>query len=123
MDRNETPTVISLWNQGKKRGYARHSLVEMLKQNQYVPLRASVQVLQVFAGTQSMPGTSRSWVRDLPKGDIVRYCAELSTFVEEQHAELLDRIDEGGKLKGELRDDVEACLKAFSEIFVPTSAS
>jgi len=95
-------------------------LTEMLKQGQYVPQRVAMQVLQIYAGTQNMPGERKSWVRDIPVGDMQRYCNELEAFAKAKHVDTLDKIEKVGELNDEVTKDVEKCLKSFADAFTPT---
>ncbi|MBI3179090.1 MAG: F0F1 ATP synthase subunit alpha, partial [Deltaproteobacteria bacterium] len=95
-------------------------LTEMLKQGQYAPQRVGFQVVQLFAGTQSMPGEKKTWVRDVPVADIQRYCAELETFLSAKHPQLLDKIEQTGDLGDEVRKEIEQALRAFQDHFQPT---
>ena len=95
-------------------------LTEMLKQRQYVPQKVGLQVLQIYAGTQNMPGERKSWVRDIPAGDIQRYCTELEVFAKAKHADTLEKIEKVGELTDDITKAIEKCLKSFADAFTPT---
>ena len=95
-------------------------LVEMLKQGQYVPQRVAAQVLQLYAGTQTMPGEKKTWVRDIPVADVQRYCAELLPFIETKHPKLLDTIETVGDLKDDVKAAIEKALAEFKDTFQPS---
>jgi F-type H+-transporting ATPase subunit alpha len=92
-------------------------LTEMLKQGQYAPERPAVQVVQLFAGTQTMPNENKTWIRDVPLEDITRYCSELNTFIETKFGQLYDLIETKGDLNAEVRAAIEAALSAFAQTF------
>ena len=95
-------------------------LVEMLKQGQYVPQRVAAQVLQLYAGTQQIPGEKKTWVRDVPVADVQRYCSELLPFVETKHPKLLDMIETVGDLKDDVKAAIEKALAEFKDTFQPS---
>ncbi len=95
-------------------------MVEMLKQGQYAPNRVGFQVVQLYAGTQTMPGESKTWTRDVPVKDMIRYCVELESFLASKHPKLLDLIEEKGDLKDDVRDAIEDGLKDFRDAFETT---
>ena len=97
-------------------------LMEMLKQGQYVPQDVGYQVLQLYAGTQNIPGEKKTWVRDIPVADIQRYCAELKTFVESKYPRLIPDIREKGEITDELKQQIDKALAEFREVFQPSEA-
>lgn len=92
-------------------------LVEMLKQGQYVPLRVGQQVIQLYAGTRNIPGESKTWVRDIPAGDIQRYCSELQSFIEAKHLDVVELLEEIGDLKPNVVEAIEKVLREFNAGF------
>ncbi|MEO1302784.1 MAG: F0F1 ATP synthase subunit alpha [Myxococcota bacterium] len=92
-------------------------LVEMLKQGQYSPQRVSAQVVQIYAGTQKDPKTKRSFVRDIPTKDMVRWSTELVDFVEAKHPTLFDMIEEKKDLKDDVKEAIETALRDFNHAF------
>ncbi len=95
-------------------------LTEMLKQGQYAPHRVGFQVVQIYAGTQNMPGVSKTFWRDVPLKDIQRFCQELETFIDAKHPTLIDKIEKVGELSDEVRVAIEAALRDFLDAFAPT---
>ena len=95
-------------------------LTEMLKQGQYVPQRVGLQVVQIYAGTQEIPGEKKTWVRDIPVVDMQRYTAELDEFLRAKHDKLYDLIEDKGDLSDEVRAAIEKALKEFNDAFTPT---
>jgi len=96
-------------------------LTEMLKQGQYVPQRVASQVVQIYAGTQTIPGSSKTWVREVPTKDIPRYCTELQAFIEAKHPELFDDLEKVGELTDAVKAGIEKALKDFADAFAPSS--
>jgi len=97
-------------------------LVEILKQGQYVPQDVALQLVQIFAGTQLMPGEKKTWVRDYPAADMQRYCQELGEFIKAKHTGLVATIKESGELNDPVRKAIETCLKDFRDVFVGSDA-
>ncbi|MCY4601994.1 MAG: F0F1 ATP synthase subunit alpha [Acidobacteria bacterium] len=86
-------------------------LVEVLKQPQYAPLTVERQVLVIFAGTNG-------YLDAVDERDVATYERDLYQFIETRHKELLDRLTEQKKFDDQLKADVGAAIKAFSEQFV-----
>jgi F-type H+-transporting ATPase subunit alpha len=96
-------------------------LTEMLKQGQYDPDDVGFQVVQLFAGTQSVPGKKTAFAREIPVKDIQRYCAELKTFFESKYPNVFKEIRETGKISDELQKTIETALLELNEAFQPSS--
>jgi len=80
-------------------------LVEILKQDQYVPLPVERQVTILFAA-------SNGYVDDLPVTALKRYETDLFRFIDNRHPQVFKMIRE----KKELNDEVKAALnKALTE--------
>jgi hypothetical protein len=79
--------------------------------------------VQLFAGTQEMPGETKTWVRDYAPSDIQRYGHELGSFLTSHQAPLLDLIEEKKDLTAEIRGGIEGALKAFREVFRSSQAA
>ena len=86
-------------------------LVEVLKQRQYEPLVVERQVLILFAGTNG-------FLDPVAESDVATYERDLYQFIETRHKELLDRLTAQKKLDDQLKADVSAAIKAFTEQFV-----
>ena len=91
--------------------------MEILKQGQYVPQRVGLQIVQLYAGTKTMPGETKTWVRDIPNDDMQRYCKELESFIEAKYTDVLDKIETVGDLKPEVTEAIEKVLKEFNASF------
>jgi F-type H+-transporting ATPase subunit alpha len=81
-------------------------LVEILKQNQYVPLPVEKQVVILYAATKGM-------LDDLPVSELRRFEEELYKFLEAKHGTVMPEIIS----KKQIDDDLEARLKAAIEAF------
>jgi F-type H+-transporting ATPase subunit alpha len=97
-------------------------LTKMLVQGQYLPQRVGAQVVQLYAGTQNMPGEKKSWVRDVPADDVPRYCTELNTFIEAKHPKLYELVETKGDLNDEVKAAIEKALREFKDTFQPSNA-
>ncbi|QQR91598.1 MAG: F0F1 ATP synthase subunit alpha [Myxococcales bacterium] len=86
-------------------------LVEILKQDQYVPAPVEEQVLMIFAATQG-------YVDAYPVDALGRYETELLSFVKSDHPQVLTLIREKKQLNDEVKDALKKALKAFAEVFV-----
>ena len=82
----------------------------MLKQPQYQPLAVERQVLVIFAGTNG-------FLDEVAESDVAAYERELYEFMEVRHRDVLERLIAQKKLDDELRSDVSAAIKAFTEQF------
>jgi F-type H+-transporting ATPase subunit alpha len=85
-------------------------LVEILKQDQYVPLAAEKQVAIVYAATNG-------YVDHLPESALKKYEAELFRFMENRHADLFREIDEKKQLDDALKAKLDATLEEFNQEF------
>ncbi len=89
-------------------------LTELLKQDQYSPLRTEEQVAVIFAGT-------RGYIDAIPLEDVRRYEEELLRFLNTERKNVLDMIRDKKALvsgKGDNKDDsVERALKDAVEDF------
>ena len=90
------------------RGYR---LVELLKQDLNSPLRVEEQVIVLYAGTNG-------YLDGIPVEDVKRYEADLLTWFEARHRDLLEGIRTTGKIESE--DDLKAALQGFTDQFETT---
>ncbi|HET7318226.1 MAG TPA: F0F1 ATP synthase subunit alpha, partial [Nitrospirota bacterium] len=84
-------------------------MVELLKQDQYVPMLVEHQILVIFAGTNG-------YVDDVPVNAVKKFEAELLKFVTSKHQALLSDI----KTKKQIDDDLKGRAKAAIEEFKKT---
>jgi len=85
-------------------------LVELLKQNQYVPMDVEKQVALIFAGTAG-------YLDSLPVESIHRFEQEYLEYLETKHPEILSEILEKKTLSDELRDKLGKAVQEFLKIF------
>jgi F-type H+/Na+-transporting ATPase subunit alpha len=88
-------------------------LVEILKQNQYVPLPVEKQVLMIYTGTNG-------YLDDLPVSSLKTFEEELYKFVESKHGDILKEIVEKKTLSDDLKARMNKAIDAFKKKFVPT---
>jgi len=86
-------------------------LVEILKQNQYVPLPVEKQVLILYAATKGM-------LDDLPVSELRRFEEELYKFVEAKHSAVLTDIATKKVVDDELEGRMKGAIEAFKKKFV-----
>jgi F-type H+-transporting ATPase subunit alpha len=86
-------------------------LVELLKQDQYLPLPVEKQVLIVFAGTNG-------YVDKLPVESLKEFESELYRYIDEKAPDIWEDIRKTRDLGDETKKKVEKALKAFTKSFV-----
>ncbi len=89
-------------------------LVELLKQDQYVPMSVERQVLSIYAGT-------KGFLDGVPVEAVREYERELLSFVDEQHPDLWKTSAKEGKLSDELVAAFTSALEAFGKKFVASA--
>jgi len=83
-------------------------MVELLKQDQYLPLPVEEQIVLIFAGTNGFSdGVSLEQVR--------RWEAELLRYMDTSHPEIGSAIVEKERLTPEIETDLRAALQSFTE--------
>ncbi len=85
-------------------------LVEILKQDQYVPMPVEKQIAIIFAGTGG-------YLDDMPVEVIRRFEEEFLAYMETKHADILKEIAEKKVLSDELRERMEKAVLEFKAIF------
>jgi F-type H+-transporting ATPase subunit alpha len=86
-------------------------LVELLKQDQYVPLPVEKQVVIVYAGTNG-------FVDKLPVESLREFESELYRFIDANHPEVWQEIREKREIDDTLKNKVDKLLKTFAKQFV-----
>jgi F-type H+-transporting ATPase subunit alpha len=86
-------------------------LVELLKQDQYVPLAVEKQVVLVYAGTQG-------YADKLPVDSLRQYEEELYRYIDEKHADLWESIRTKREITDDIKGTLDKALKAFGAKFV-----
>ncbi|MBN20873.1 MAG: F0F1 ATP synthase subunit alpha [Bdellovibrionaceae bacterium] len=85
-------------------------LVELLKQDQYVPMAVERQIVMIFAGTHG-------YLDAVEVNSIMRYEQELFSFLESKQPTVLTSIIEEGKLTDTVKEGLKQALEEFSQIF------
>ena len=85
-------------------------IVEILKQDQYAPMRVEDQVLIIFA-------VSDNHTNDIPVEDIKRFEKELIEFARNRYPELLQEIKTTKNFDKELQAKVAAVVEEFKTTF------
>src|SRR6187431_1501964 len=91
-------------------------LVEILKQPQYNPLPVEKQVLLIYAGTNG-------YLDPVPVSDVGAYETELYRTFELRHPGILTGIAQKKQIDDELKGQVTAALKEFSQQFAARKAA
>jgi F-type H+-transporting ATPase subunit alpha len=86
-------------------------LVEILKQDQYVPLPIERQVIIIYAAING-------YVDELPPASLKRYESELSRFVENRHPEVFQLILEKKQIDDQVKAALTRVLDEFKKEFV-----
>jgi F-type H+-transporting ATPase subunit alpha len=85
-------------------------LVQVLKQDQFVPMPVEKQVLVIFAG-------SNGYLDEVPVNDIGRFEHDLLAFAEAHGGSLLAKIATKKALDDEIRNELKQLLTEFKERF------
>ena len=85
-------------------------LVELLKQDQYVPMAVEKQVVVIFAGTGG-------YLDDIPVESIPRFETEYLQYLETKHPDILNEIKEKQTISDELRERMTKSVEDFLKTF------
>ncbi|WP_274423393.1 F0F1 ATP synthase subunit alpha [Chelativorans sp. YIM 93263] len=85
-------------------------LTELLKQQQFSPLKTEEQVVVIFAGVQG-------FLDKLELKDVTRFEQDLLTHMRSEGKDVLDAIRKEKALSDELRDKLKAEIEAFAKNF------
>lgn len=86
-------------------------LVELLKQEQYMPLDVSEQVVLIFAGVNG-------FLDDIAVSDIRRFEEEFLLFIKKEHAGILDELRTKKEIDDSLRGKITEVVKEFKKKFI-----
>jgi F-type H+-transporting ATPase subunit alpha len=86
-------------------------LVELLKQDQYLPVPVERQALIVFAGTNG-------YTDKLPVESLKEYEHELGRYIDDKHPDIWEDIRKTRDIGDDLKKKIEEALKAFGKRFV-----
>jgi len=85
-------------------------MVEILKQDQYVPMPVDKQVAIIYAGVNG-------FVDDVPAEAVRRWESEFLAFMDRRYAELMKAIWEKKTIDDTLKPQLESAIKEFKGIF------
>ena len=88
------------------------AMVEVLKQNQYVPMSVENQVAIIFAG-------SEGFLDDVPLEKVSEFETGLLEYLGSNYVTVLDSIREAGELSEEKRDELKKAIDEFKKGFLP----
>ena len=81
-------------------------MVEILKQDQYVPMGMDKQVSIIFAA-------GKGFLDDVAVEDVAQWETDFHAFMADKHAGVLHTIEESGKLEDDTVEDLTAAIKEF----------
>jgi len=87
-------------------------MTELLKQNQYAPLKVGEEVLVLYAGTHG-------YLDDLEVHDVLCYEKELLAYVRAEKKDVLDVLNTATELTQEVETKIKDVLDAFKTVFKP----
>ena len=85
-------------------------LVELLKQDQFSPMPVEKQVISIYAGVNGH-------LDDVPVNDVQRFEADLLSFIENTHGDLLHSIREKKELPNDIKQSLDGVIKEFKQRF------
>ena len=86
------------------------AMVEILKQNQYVPMEIGKQVVIIYAG-------SEGYLDDLPLEKVSEFEAGLLEYIETGFSSILEEIDRTGELSDDTKDSLKKATEEFKKGF------
>ena len=85
-------------------------MVEILKQNQYIPMSIAHQISVIFAGVNG-------FMDDLEISQVSKFESDLVEFLNSNNQELLDTITSTGKLDDDSKNNLKDTLANFVKTF------
>jgi len=89
-------------------------LVELLKQNQYVPMPVEKQIILIFVGTGG-------YLDKIPVDEIKRFEGEYIDFIASKYPNILTEIREKKVISDELREQMKKAVDEFLKLFTSGS--
>jgi len=86
-------------------------MVEILKQNQYVPMAVEHQVVIIFAGGQGM-------LDDIPNERIGEFEKGLLGYIDAKHSEMLAAIKSAGEISDEINKELRKAIEDYKKGFL-----
>ena len=87
-------------------------MTELLKQNQYAPLKVGEEVLVLYAGTHG-------YLDSIEVTDVLRYEKELLSYVRAEKQDVLDTLNTANELTAKVEAKITGALDAFKTVFKP----
>ncbi len=88
-------------------------MTELLKQNQYAPLKVSEEVLVLYAGTHG-------YLDSIEVTDVLRYERELLAYMRAEKQDVLESLNNAAELTKEVEEKVVKALEDFKTVFKPS---
>ena len=85
-------------------------LVELLKQNQFVPMPVEEQVVMVYAGNEG-------FLDQVPVPRVLEFEGKFLPYLRAAHPEIIDSIKKTGDLTSQTKDNLAGILKDFVDLF------
>ncbi|MDD6153116.1 MAG: F0F1 ATP synthase subunit alpha [Elusimicrobia bacterium] len=85
-------------------------MTELLKQDQYSPLKVGEEVLVLYAGVHG-------YLDGIEVTDVLAYEKQLLAYARAEHADVLNELNTSNELTKELEEKVVALLDAFKSVF------
>jgi len=86
-------------------------MVEILKQNQYVPMAVEHQIVIIFAGGQGM-------LDDIPNERVDEFEKGLLDFIDAKHSEMLAAIKSAGEISDEINKELRKAIEDYKKGFL-----
>ena len=86
-------------------------MVEILKQNQYVPMAVEHQVVIIFTGGQGM-------LDDIPNDRVGEFEKGLLGYIDAKHSEMLAAIKSAGEISDEINKELRKAIEDFKKGFL-----
>jgi len=88
-------------------------MMELLKQNQYVPMSTEDQVLVIYAG-------ANGYLDDLPTEKVLNFEAEFLKFMHQNKSEIGASIAKTGEIGKDIEENLKSAISEFKQNFVST---
>ena len=86
-------------------------MVEILKQNQYVPMAVEHQIVIIFAGGQGM-------LDDIPNDRVGEFEKGLLGYIDAKHSEMLAAIKSAGEISDEINKELRKAIEDYKKGFL-----
>jgi F-type H+-transporting ATPase subunit alpha len=85
-------------------------MVELLKQDQFVPMSGEDQIAVIFAGTSG-------YLDDIPVEAVKKFEEEMLGFMKSQKADIMKEIEEKKAMDEDLKGKLSAAIEEFKKGF------